>query len=157
MFIHACCNDAGQENRDSGITPADQMGSRQQAAAEQQYHLHRKSAAVVASHDAFAGDFAGYAVQMADHRMTGRPVAPQVWRADRLLTSSITCLCSNVCQASIPCVPFASHLLQHHQLLVHISNLHLSGPAFAVYSSCPHQADMAMLACQDSCWQSKCA
>ena len=70
---------AGQENKDNGITSADHLGSKQQAAAEQQYDLHRKTAAVVASHDAFAEAFAGYAVQMDDYRMTGRPVAPQVW------------------------------------------------------------------------------
>ena len=98
-----CCKTAGQENRDSGIAPADQMGSKQQAAAEQQYDLQRKTAGVVASHDAFAGAFAGYAVQMADHRMTGRPVAPQVlhrlYRIHQLLVwKSLLCLtaCSSV-------------------------------------------------------------
>ena len=72
----------GQENKDSGITSADHLGSKQHAAAEQQYDLHRKTAAVVASHDAFAEAFAGYAVQMDDHKMTGRPANPQVYYAE---------------------------------------------------------------------------
>lgn len=56
----------------------DQLGSKQHAAIGQQYDLQKKTAAVVASHDAFTEAFAGYAVQMDDYRMTGQPVAPQV-------------------------------------------------------------------------------
>ncbi len=69
---------AGQENKESGILPADQLGSKQHAVVGQQYDLQRKTAAAVASHDAFTEAFAGYAVQMDDYRMTGQAVAPQV-------------------------------------------------------------------------------
>ena len=73
-----CDAPTGQENKE-GIVPADQTGGRRHAAVGQQYDLQRKTAAVVASHDAFTQAFAGYAVQMDDCRSTGRPAAPQVW------------------------------------------------------------------------------
>lgn len=57
---------------------ADQAGGRRHAATGQQYDLQHKAAGVVASHDAFTAAFAGYAVQMGDCRMTGRPAPPQV-------------------------------------------------------------------------------
>ena len=41
----------------------------------------------MASHDAFTEAFAGYAVQMDDYRMTGRPVTPQV----QLLSCDVFC------------------------------------------------------------------
>ena len=47
-------------------------------ATSHQYDLQHKAASVVASHDAFTAAFAGYAVQMADYRMTNRPAPPQV-------------------------------------------------------------------------------
>ena len=57
---------------------ADQAGGRRHAATGQQYDLQPKVAGVVASHDAFTAAFAGYAVQMRDCRMIGRPAPPQV-------------------------------------------------------------------------------
>ena len=71
-------NLAGQDNKDVGLVSVDQLGSKQHAAMGQQYDLQKKTAAVVAAHDAFTEAFAGYAVQMDDYRMTGQPVAPQV-------------------------------------------------------------------------------
>ncbi|KAL0041117.1 hypothetical protein WJX77_005471 [Trebouxia sp. C0004] len=68
----------GQENKECGILPADQLGSKQHAAVGQQYDLQRKAAAIVANHDAFTEAFAGYAVQMDDYRMTGQAVEPQL-------------------------------------------------------------------------------
>ena len=58
--------------------PADQTSARRHAATSQHYDLHHKAAGVVASHDTFTAAFAGYAVQMADCRMTGHPAPPQV-------------------------------------------------------------------------------
>ena len=58
--------------------PGDQTSGRRHAATSQQYDLQHKAAGVVASHDTFTAAFAGYAVQMADCRMTGRPAPPQV-------------------------------------------------------------------------------
>ncbi|KAA6416660.1 MAG: component of SCAR regulatory complex, partial [Trebouxia sp. A1-2] len=67
-----------QENKESGILPAEQLSSKQHVAVGQQYDLQRKTAAVAATHDAFTEAFAGYAVQMDDYRMTGQAVAPQL-------------------------------------------------------------------------------
>lgn len=67
----------GQENKE-GIVLADLAGGRRHAVTGQQYDLQIKAAGVVASHDAFTAAFAGYAVQMGDCRMTGRPAPPQV-------------------------------------------------------------------------------
>ncbi|KAL0046332.1 hypothetical protein WJX82_009330 [Trebouxia sp. C0006] len=77
----------GQENKESGILPADQLGSKQHAAVGQQYDLQRKTAAVVVSHDAFTEAFAGYAVQMDDYRMTGQAAAPQLLQQGLVLAT----------------------------------------------------------------------
>ena len=74
---HPVVASAGQENKE-GIMLADQTSGRRHAATSQQYDLQHKAAIVVASHDAFTEAFAGYAVQMDDCRMTGRPAPPQV-------------------------------------------------------------------------------